>query len=106
MSKYVIRWPNARVGAVYFRTVTCGHVQGFSQDGSAHSIAEPKTIHRTANLSEAQIYASFDDANADFSRHIEPDATAEIVPVTDKEIFHAKLVDDPVASKKRNGISS
>jgi hypothetical protein len=97
MSKYVIAWPH-RVGRLYFRTVR------YTYFSSAD--AEGKTLDRTANLSEAQIYTSFDDANAEFSRHIEPDVSAEIIPVTEKELFHAKLVDDPVASKKRNGISS
>jgi len=41
-----------------------------------------------------------------FDVEIDPDTTAYIREVTDKEIFHAKLADDPVASKKQNGISS
>jgi hypothetical protein len=105
MSKYVITWPH-RIGVLYFRRAYYSQVTGHKQDGTVDQLASPKTIERTANLSEAQIYNSFDDANADFSRHIEPDAIAEIVPVTDKDLFRAKLADDPVASRKQNGIST
>lgn len=105
MSKYVIAWPH-RVGDLYFHGFKYSLIQGHKVDGTVEDIAKPKTARRTANLSEAMLFDSMKVAQDYFDVEIAPDTTAFIKEVTDKEIFHAKLADDPVASKKQNGISS
>lgn len=93
MSKYVIAWPH-RIGELYFR-------------GWQYAMLNEHTkMLRTANLSEAMLFDSEKVAQDYFDVKIAPDATACVKEVTDKELFHAKLADDPVAEKKRNGISS
>lgn len=97
MSKYVIAWPH-RTGELYFRTIRYTYFSSADADG--------KTLDRTANLSEALLFDSERTAQDYFDVEIAPDTTAFIREVTDKEIFHAKLADDPVASRKQNGIST
>ena len=93
MSKYVIAWPH-RIGDLYFRRIRYTYV------------SDAKIIDRTANLSEALLFDSYSTAQDYFDVEIAPDTTANIQEVTDKEIFHANLANDPVASKKQNGTST
>ena len=88
MSKYVIAWPH-RIGDLYFRRIRYTYVSD-----------------ATANLSEALLFDSYRTAQDYFDVEIAPDTTANIQEVTDKDLFHAKLADDPAASKDNHGTSS
>ena len=93
MSKYVIAWPH-RVGEIYFR-------------GWNYALLNEHTkMLRTANLSEAMLFGSENVAQDYFDVKIAPDTTAYVREVTDKELFKAKLADDPAASKDNHGTSS
>jgi hypothetical protein len=93
VSKYVIAWPH-RIGDLYFRRIRYTYV------------SDAKIIDRTANLSEALLFDSYRTAQDYFDVEIAPDTTANIQEVTDKDLFHAKLADDPAASKDNHGTSS
>jgi hypothetical protein len=52
------------------------------------------------------LFDSYRTAQDYFDVEIAPDTTANIQEVTDKDLFHAKLADDPAASKDNHGTSS
>ncbi len=87
--KYVIQWTNARLQHIYFKNISFR-----SSDWDAYGSTPQKIIHRTAHLSETELYETREEAEEVVLIRLDGDEHAEVIEVTDKEIFKAKLTDE------------
>ena len=88
--KYVIRWENDKVKYVYYQCVVYNNDKHYAYADDK----ETKTIIRSARLIDAVLFDTYKDASVEYDRIIKPDTTAEIVEVTDKELFKARLSEE------------
>lgn len=95
MTKYAISWEQGSGMPVYFTTI-----EYISSRYDAYGSSPEKKIWRTALLGEAKLFDTEDDAMLELTEKIgspyglQDTRPVQIIEVTDKQIFKAKLAEE------------
>lgn len=91
MTKFVIHWNHKRVDLIYLMTV-----EFRSRHTDTYGSSPEKIVRNTALLSEAMLFDTREEAEEfiETKLHDTNQLPAEILEITDKELFKAKLTDE------------